>query len=233
MRPGNESRLPMAMAMAIALIVWLSGCATLGRSERGNEWGPPPAEAPPERPASTGAIYQSGYDLPLFENAVARRVGDIVLIRLIENTTAQKSSSTSTSKTTAADLPGPTIAGRPVTLNGTAILSAGLGGESSFDGEGSSRQSNRLNGDIAVTIVERLGNGNLRVRGEKWVQINQGKEFVRVTGIVRQIDILPDNSVPSTRVANASIGYSGKGPVADASAPSWLARFFNSPKLPF
>ena len=114
MRPGNESRLPMAMA--IALIVWLSGCATLGRSERGNEWGPPPAEAPPERPASTGAIYQSGYDLPLFENAVARRVGDIVLIRLIENTTAQKSSSTSTSKTTAADLPGPTIAGRPVTL---------------------------------------------------------------------------------------------------------------------
>jgi flagellar L-ring protein precursor FlgH len=50
-----------------------------------------------------GAIYQAGYDIPLFENAVARRIGDTVTIRLVENTNASKSSSTTTSKKTDGD----------------------------------------------------------------------------------------------------------------------------------
>ncbi|MCS6948442.1 MAG: flagellar basal body L-ring protein FlgH, partial [Steroidobacteraceae bacterium] len=63
--------------------------------------------------------------------------------------------------------------------------------------------------------------------------INQGRECVRLQGIVRTIDILPDNTIPSTKVANAIIVYSGKGPIASASAPGLLARFFNSPRMPF
>jgi len=187
---------------------------------------PPPA-------AANGAIYQAGYDIPLFENPVARRVGDVLTIRLVENTNATKSSRTSTAKATAVTLPSPTIGGRPVTLSGTEILSGGMQNDSSFDGQGSSSQSNRLNGDISVTISKRLPNGNLLVRGEKWITINQGREFIRVSGLVRQIDIEPDNSVPSAKVGNASITYAGRGAVADANAPSWLARFFMSPKLPF
>jgi flagellar L-ring protein FlgH len=182
---------------------------------------------------SNGAIYQAGREIALFENTVARRVGDVLVVRLVENTSASKSSSTSTRKSTAAELPGPTIAGRPVTVNGTAILDAGIENESTFDGEGTSSQSNRLSGDLAVIVVGHLGNGTLRVRGEKWVTINQGREFVRLEGLVRAIDVLPDNTVPSTRVANARISYAGKGALADANAPGWLARFFNSPKLPF
>jgi hypothetical protein len=54
-----------------------------------------------------------------------------------------------------------------------------------------------------VTVAKRLPNGNLLVRGEKWIGINQGREFVRVSGIIRPIDIEPDNSVPSSKVANA------------------------------
>jgi flagellar L-ring protein precursor FlgH len=84
-----------------------------------------------------------------------------------------------------------------------------------------------------VTVVQRLDNGNLVVRGEKWITINQGREFVRVSGIIRPIDIDPDNSIPSSRVANARIAYSGKGAVADSAAPGLLARFFNSPWTPF
>ncbi len=191
-----------------------------------------PLDAGPSGPAN-GAIYQAGYDLPLFENAVARRVGDLVTIRLIENTNAAKSSSTSTKKTTAATLAGPTVAGRPVTANGVEVLSGRVANDSSFDGEGSSRQSNRLTGEITVTVIRRFANGNLLVRGEKWIGINQGREFVRLTGIVRPIDIEPDNSVPSPKVANAQIEYGGRGALADANAPGWLARFFNSPLLPF
>src|SRR5688572_10379261 len=127
----------------------LSGCAT-----------PPPEpdysatwpEPPPAATQGNGAIYQAGTDIALFENSVARRVGDTLTIRLNENTNASKKSSTTTKKSTSVDLPGPTIAGRPVTHNGTEILAMNVDNETEFDGEGASSQSNRLQGDITVTV---------------------------------------------------------------------------------
>jgi flagellar L-ring protein precursor FlgH len=226
----SPHRLLSLLAVVLGLAA-TAGCASLGGDGGPSE--PPMPDLAGEPPSGNGAIYQAGYETPLFENATARRVGDILTIRLVENTNATKSSSTSTSKATAVTLPGPTIGGRPVTVNGTPILSGGVQNDATFDGEGSSSQSNRLNGDITVTVVRRLSNGTLVVRGEKWITINQGREFVRVSGLVRQIDVEPDNSVPSSKVANASITYAGKGALADANAPSWLARFFMSPKLPF
>ncbi|HEY8508618.1 MAG TPA: flagellar basal body L-ring protein FlgH [Steroidobacteraceae bacterium] len=190
----------------------------------------------PEEPVSApgnGAIYQAGRDVALFENATARNVGDIVTIRLVERTNASKSSSTTTSKSTSIDLPGPTIAGRPVTINGTQILNNSMESQQSFDGSGDSSQSNRLEGYITAAVVKRLPNGNLFVRGQKWIGINQGKEYVRVEGVIRSIDIEPDNSIPSYKVANATLSYGGRGALADANRQSWLARFFNSPLMPF
>ncbi len=225
-------KLVTTISVAILLASQLQACGTLSggsTTDVSNLATEPQLPAP----AANGAIYQAGYDIPLFENTVARRIGDVLVIRLVENTSASKSSTTKTKKASSAALPGPTIAGRPVTLNGTPLLEAGLSNESSFDGQGTSSQSNQLFGDVAVTVVGRAGNGILKIRGEKWLTINQGREFVRVEGLVRQVDVLPDNTVPSTQVANASISYSGKGALADANAPGWLARFFNSPKLPF
>jgi flagellar L-ring protein precursor FlgH len=216
---------------ALAALLVLSGCSLGGRMTE--EYSALLPEQPGPPPQGNGAIYQPGYEIRLFENAVARHVGDIVTIRLVENTNAQKSSSTSTRKTTEATLAGPTIGGRPVTINGTEILSGGMANENTFDGSGSSQQSNRLTGDITATVVRRFPNGNLLVRGEKWIGINQGREFLRLTGIIRPIDIEPTNTVPSTKVASALIEYGGRGALADANAPGWLARFFNSPRLPF
>ena len=175
-----------------------SGCAGMGGAPDSYEPTLPELASAP--PSGNGAIYQAGYDVPLFENSTARRVGDILTVRLVESTNASKSSSTSTKKATDVTLPGPTIGGRPVTVGGTEILKGGMTNDSSFDGEGSSSQSNRLNGDITVTIARRLPNGTLLVRGEKWITINQGREFVRISGLVRQIDIEPDNTVPSSKV---------------------------------
>ena len=183
--------------------------------------------------AANGSIYQAGRDVPLFENAVARRVGDTITINLIESTAAQKSSSTTTSKTTSAELPGPKLFGRPVTANGTPILDMGLDGTSSFDGSGDSAQSNKLQGNVTVTVAKRLSNGNLIVRGQKWIGINQGREFVRIQGMIRPIDIQADNTIPSYKVADATISYGGQGALADANHMGWLARFFNSKWAPF
>src|SRR6185295_13158440 len=104
--------------------------------------------------AENGAIYQAGNDIALFENATARRVGDIVTIRLVESTNASKSSSTTTKKSTSLDLPGPTLLGRPVTKNGVPILDTALDHSSNFDGQGDSKQSNALTGDITVAVVK-------------------------------------------------------------------------------
>ena len=164
---------------------------------------------------------------------MARRVGDTLTIRLNESTNASKSSSTTTRKSTSATLPGPTVAGRPVTVNGVEVLDMGIDNESEFDGEGDSSQSNRLEGDISVTVAQRLPNGNLLVRGQKWIAINQGQEYVRIQGIVRPIDIDPDNSISSLKVADARISYGAKGALADANKPGLLARFFNLPLMPF
>lgn len=171
--------------------------------------------------------------MALFENAVARGVGDIVTIRLVERTNATKSADTNTKKSTAIDLPGPKIAGRPVTVNGTEVLATSVTNEANFKGSGASSQSNRLDGSVAVTVVRRLPNGNLLVRGEKWLTLNQGRECVRIQGVIRPIDIDPDNTIPSSKVADATITYAGRGALASANAPGLLARFFNSPWLPF
>jgi flagellar L-ring protein precursor FlgH len=90
-----------------------------------------------------------------------------------------------------------------------------------------------LDGSITVTVAERLPNGNLRVQGEKRITINQGEEYIRLEGIVRPVDIGPENTVPSTQVADAAITYSGRGNLAATNRPGWLTRFFNSPWFPF
>ena len=185
-------------------------------------------EPPPSATAGNGAIYQVGHDIALFENSTARRVGDTLTIRLSEKTNASKSSSTTTSKSTNADIGGLTVGGQRISHNGQDLLSAGAEAESSFDGAGGSSQSNKLEGDVTVTVAQRLSNGNLLVRGQKWIQINQGKEYVRIQGIVRPIDINPDNTISSLKVADAMIAYGGKGALADSNKPGLLSRFFNS-----
>ncbi len=190
-----------------------------------------------------GAIYQVATRTSLFEDVRARQVGDVLVIRLEESTNASKSSSTSTDRSTSTSIDNPTILGTTPVFNVPGIaplartrdntLETGIAADSEFQGTGDSRQSNSLTGDIAVTVAQVLPNGNLFVRGEKRLSLNQGNEYVRIAGIVRPIDIQSDNSVLSTRVADATISYGGDGALADSNRPGWLARFFNSAVFPF
>ena len=100
-------------------------------------------------------------------------------------------------------------------------------------GAGSVRRSEQLVTNVAAVVTQVLPNGNLVVRGEKLIGINQGHEFVRLAGVVRTQDIQPDNSVLSTQVADAKISYGGKGALADSNSNGWLGRFFLSPWWPF
>lgn len=219
---NNRNFIALAAGVAIALL--LGGCATSsGYDHFAATW---PEELPRDAP-NNGAIYQAGYDVPLFENAVAHRVGDTVTIILSESTAAQKSSSTSTSKDAQVDIPAPVFGGSPLSIGGNEI-SASLENSRSFEGTGEASLSNRLQGNVTVTVAKRLSNGNLVVRGQKWIEINQGREFVRIQGVIRPVDILPDNTIPSYKVADASIAYGARGALNDANRPGLLSRFFNS-----
>ena len=187
----------------------------------------------PMADVGNGAIYQTGHDVPLFENSVAHRVGDVLTITLEEKTAASKSATTTTKKATTAAMAAPTLLGAGLTFKGRALLNNSLNNASTFNGEGGSQQSNQLTGDISVTVAKRLANGNLLVRGQKWITINQGREYVRIQGIVRPVDIGPDNSVPSTKVADATIAYGSQGALNDSNTKGWLARFFDSKWMPF
>jgi len=210
----------------------LGGCATL-QEDQGRDFsatGPDAADMPQP---TAGAIYAQGTEVSLWQNVTARNIGDTLTIRLEESTNAEKSVSTNTNKASTAEMTGPTVFGRPVTVNGTPILEGSMDNKSAFAGTGASKQSNALDGALSVTVAKRFPNGNLLVRGQKWITINSGREFVRVEGIVRPSDIAPDNSVVSWKVADAYISYGGQGTVANASKPGWLYRFFNSPHTPF
>jgi len=209
----------------------LAGCSTLPKPDENFA-----STLPEEQPVATeinGAIFHTGHDVPLFENTVAHRVGDVLTITLQEATQASKSATTTTKKTTSEAMAAPTLLGMPLTIHGTNVLNNNLNDATSFDGEGTSAQSNVLTGSISVTVAKRLVNGNLLVRGQKWVTINQGREYVKIQGIVRPTDINPDDTVPSTKVADAVIAYGGQGTLADANTKGWLARFFDSKYMPF
>jgi flagellar L-ring protein precursor FlgH len=217
---------------ALSLSILAGGCASL-QEDGGREFEPSWPEEVAAPKAIPGAIFAQGTDVTLWNNVTARNVGDTLTIRLAESTEAEKSATTTASKSSTAALTGPTVAGRPVTVNGVPVLEMGMDNQSDFAGNGAATQSNKLDGFITVTVFKRLSNGNLLVRGQKWVAINNGREFVRLQGIVRPSDIAPDNSVLSWRVADAYISYGGQGTVANASKPGWLFRFFNSPHTPF
>jgi len=193
-----------------------------------------PVIAPSAQPpiVNRGGIYQPGYSRGLFEDRRASRVGDILSVVLEERTNSSKTADTELTKGSKIDFNEATILGHGVSL-GDYGLGTSLAQDREFTGESSSDQSNSLSGSIAVTVSEVLANGLLIVRGEKWMTLNRGEEFIRVSGMVRPEDVQPDNSVLSTKLADARITYSGKGDLADANSQGWASRFFNTRFWPF
>jgi flagellar L-ring protein FlgH len=163
----------MNLLLGIAVLCLLASCSSLPKPDENFA-----STLPEEQPVATevnGAIFHTGHDVPLFENTVAHRVGDVLTITLQEATQASKSASTTTKKTTTEAMAAPTLLGMPLTIHGASVLNNNLNDATTFDGEGTSAQSNVLTGFISVTVAKRLVNGNLLVRGQKWVTINQGR----------------------------------------------------------
>lgn len=206
--------LPLAMALA----------ACGGGSARPAGFAAALPPAPQAAPAhhDGGAIYQASHGYaPLYYGNRAARVGDIVTIVLIERTQTSKSTSGATKRDGSIGLILPTWTG----IDGADLNASGGG---SFNGSGDASQASSIRADLTVTIAEVRPNGTALVRGEKVMALSQGEEWVQLSGIIRLADIDPDNRIPSIRVADARISYSGAGSVQRASREGWLSRFFGA-----
>lgn len=221
----------------IILLAIVSGCSSAPKHDP--EFAPSmPVYKDPIPQEVTGGIYRAGQEIMLFEDLKARRIGDTITVKLSERTNATKSADTEASRSQETTIANPTLYGVAPQFNVPLVsndntLAAQLSSSNEFDGSGKSSQSNSLTGDITVTVADVFPNGNMYVRGEKRLNFNQGNEYVKIAGIVRPYDIGPDNTVLSTKLADATIMYNGDGVVADANKIGWLARFFIGVISPF
>ena len=215
----SSSDRPRAGAAGLALIVLVLAANRAPAPDFSVTLPPPSATA-----AANGAIYQAsaGY-APLTSGGRAGAVGDILTIALVERMQAVKATSQTTGRDGSVGVTPPTTG--PLSFFDPSDLN--MGGTQSFKGQGQAAQSNALSGEISVTVAAVYPNGTMLVRGEKRVTLNRGDELIQLSGLVRAIDIGPDNRVLSTRVADARIAYTGKGEFARASRQGWLQRFFS------
>lgn len=223
--PQNKIR----FLVLLVLVTLASGCAVTPSTSIQQ-----PFTSKPQQPIVTteanGGIYQSISSnpvtryTPLFEDRRARGIGDTIIVTLNEKTNASKRSGSNIDRSGSLDFSIPTaILGVPLNFLGGTELEAAS--NNTFDGKGASSSNNDFTGTITVTVIEVLPNGNLLVSGEKQIGINQGHEFIRLSGIINPINIM-NNTVSSVQVADARIEYRSNGYIDEAQTMGWLSRFF-------
>ncbi|MGC8697174.1 MAG: flagellar basal body L-ring protein FlgH [Halothiobacillus sp.] len=224
-----------AMGMLSLAGLMLAGCASLPPVKPDPAFAVvmPPEESQNNPMQNNGSIYQPGQMDNMFVDSRPYRVGDILTVVLQERMNGTKSATTATGKADTVAITPPLFTG----LGSNFLNQLGTGAQlttgNQFKGNGTSAQTNSLNGQITVTVARVYANGSLFIQGQKFIGINQGTESVKLSGLIRPQDIAPDNTVLSTRIADAHISYGGTGAVNDANNMGWLARFFNSPIFAF
>lgn len=212
----------VVIGLSMVSVLGLSGCAEYFEPQKQLDVQPtypPDVIAPPKR---DGTIYQSGYEMSLYQDRIAHHVGDVLTVRLEEQTNGAKKAKTKTNKKATDNF----AVNQAFGANLSNGLSLDTATDQQFDGNGESNQENTLTGRISVTVTKVMSNGSMLVSGESWLTINFGKEYVQLSGIVREEDIDPDNTVSSQRVAHAKITYSGSGQVANTSRGGAITQLF-------
>ncbi|SEK50002.1 flagellar L-ring protein precursor FlgH [Colwellia chukchiensis] len=228
---GKPASLFNRLTTLAILSVLFTGCASIEQAKTlpdDPDFAPILPEAEDQPIVPTGSLFKVNYVNNIYSDSKAHRVGDIISVILSESTQAQKNAKTELKKENSATLnPITGFGGSPINIKNKAIQ-FGYDQNSDFKGDSKAKQGNSLSGNISVHVLRVLPNGNLMIRGEKWLSLNNGDEYIRLTGVVRSQDISSNNTVTSSKVANARIEYAGTGTFADVQEQGWLAKFFSS-----
>ncbi|KUJ71607.1 flagellar basal body L-ring protein FlgH [Thiomicrospira sp. WB1] len=235
----TRKHLIQKMALVAATGWFMAGCSsTPERLEKFSYEPSFPVNTAQQEGPQNGSLYQTANSMSLFNDARAHRIGDIITINLDESFDAQKKDQAQYDKTNQQDFGITTpvnIFGQALTSPITAPFAAGnptgigigYGSNGSFSGNANVKQNSDLTGSIAVTVVEVSPNGNLVVRGEKWITVHDGSEVIRFAGIIRPQDISPENTVASNKVADARVIYKDVGMSGDTNRPGVVTKGLN------
>ncbi len=228
---GPQVSLTSKLITLSIVVILFTGCASVEQAKtlpNDPDFAPILPEMEDEPLVPTGSLFRVNYINNIYSDSKAHRVGDIISVVLSESTQAQKSAKTELKKANSATLnPITGLGGAAINIKNQAIQ-FGYDQESDFSGDSKANQGNSLSGNISVHVLRVLPNGNLMIRGEKWMSLNNGDEYIRLTGVVRSQDISSENTVTSSKVANARIEYAGTGTFADIQEQGWLSKFFSS-----
>lgn len=224
----------------LIMLVLLTGCAAgfqnIGLSAKGEENDTTRGMSQPVHQSlekSEGSLWSETGGVTFFSDSRARQVGDIVIIRIVEDPEAALNANTKTSRTSGIDAAKLDVLsvlknlatknkwmGLPADPASEDLMLASLG--TKFDGKGTSDRDGHVKAYVSAVVVKVFPNGNLLVNGKREIRVNNETEYITLSGIIRVGDISPSNEISSAYVADARIAYSGTGPVGDKQKPGWL-----------
>jgi len=211
-----------SLALSTAALA-LAGCTLVPQQPlvHSPDFGPvyPPVEE--RQQVATGAIFHPRMGDNFFGRGRNFQVGDVITVILSESTQAARTQNSALSRKSSNDVvPAGTqarVGNMAGVLNGINLL----GGSIENKGSGTADQRASLEGAVAVSVVQVMSNGNLVLRGEKQLALNEGTEVIQVAGVIRPEDVAPNNTVLSRRLAHAQISYRGSGDLAATTRPGW------------
>ncbi len=167
-----------------------------------------------------------------FQDLRAFKVGDLVTVNIVETSKASKKAATKTERASSIEAGIENLLGYetklrgwgnfPRAFNNAAMFKGSISNK--FNGSGSTSRDESMTASITAVVEEVLPNGNLVIRGSRKIRVNNETQFIVLSGIIRPVDISPDNTILSSYIANAKIEYAGSGAVSDKQRPGWLAR---------
>ncbi len=184
-----------------------------------------------------GSLFAESDIDPLFSDSRARRVGDIVVVNIMESASATNTADTQADKDGMNEYGVnaffgqnkinvlPFTSGIPV---GDGRLALGTSSVSEFDGSGSTSRTNSVIASIAARVIRVMPGGILQIEGVRTTRVNEETQYMVVTGTIRARDISASNSIMSTQMADANIQYYGQGVLADKQKPGWFTRFMDN-----
>ena len=182
------------------------------------------------QPSSLGSLWDPGNGRAyMFEDRRAGRIGDIVVVQIVEQHKGSKKANTKADRDAnlSAGVSGGLFGLNSLTQSFADYFNIEAGTSHDFEGDGSTSREDTLTGTIAANVIEVFPNGDLRIQGKREVTVNSEKQTMTIKGIVRRIDLDTQNMVLSSKVADAEISYTGLGVVDEVQRPGWATRLFD------
>ena len=180
-----------------------------------------------EQPTTNGSLFSMTHSGNyLFADQRARLAGDILTINVVEDANAERAARTDLSRDSGVDLSITSFLGLIKLLGDNVLDDKLLEGhtKSDFLGRGDTSRSDHMRATVPAMVKKVLPNGNLFIEGHRVILVNEEEHHFYVSGVIRPVDILDDNSIDSARIADAEIEFTGRGVITDKQSPGWLTR---------